>query len=435
MDNEKQKRCINIDWLEVYCLEPFGSEARDAEYFRRKGYMVRERAYGTRVYNQMFEVLNDNSDPIIEVRRDPASGDSQFSGLVPESCHLRVPNWMLYQGNPIRFLMDFLLEHDYVFKRIFRIDIALDFELFDSKDDPGKFVKRYLQGHYRKINQCSLTAHGEDSWNQCDWNSLSWGSRSSMVSTKIYNKTKELEEGKTDKPYIRSCWMTAGLIDNPVTFTKRMQDGSLVKKNIWRLEFSMRSACDGWIAIEIVNGKKVKKQRIPHKLPLFDGKEALWARFQDLCYHYFRFKRLEYVDIAGKTKGGVLELLNSDVNRPLRRKDRCRDKKLFYFDSDHQFAQLAQCAPDSKANHYEDVLERRLRMYREVHSSFSIRAACDVILKDIELNKLAAYTPNKLWKEAKALQLVMKAKFDGDLRSVSEIYEQMLELIENETIY
>ena len=435
MDNEKQERCINIDWLEVYCLEPFGLPARDAVYFQGKGYMVRERPYGTRVYNQMFEILDDNRNPIIEVRRDPASGDSQFSGLVPESCHLRLPNWMLYHGNPIRFLMDFLLEHEYVFKRIFRIDIAYDFELFDSKDDPAKFVKRYLQGRYRKINQCSLSAHGEDSWNQCDWNSLSWGSRSSMVSTKLYNKTKELEESKTDKPYIRSCWMMAGLIDNPMTFTKRQPDGSLVKKNIWRLEFSMRSACDGWIAIDIVDGKKVKKQRIPHKLPLFDGKQALWQRFQDLCYHYFRFKVKEYVDISRKTKGGVLELLNSDENRPLKRKDRCRDKKLFYFDAGHQFTQVSQAIPDSKTNRMDDVLERRLRIYKEQHSTFSIRSACDVILKDIELNKLSDYTEEKLWKEAKALQLVLRAKMDGDLRPVGEIYDQMIEIIETENIY
>ena len=166
MQHEKQNRCLHIDWLEVYCLEPIDTYPLNADYFRKQGYVVNEREYGTRVYNEMFEILNDNGDPVLEVRRNPASGDSNFSGLIPQSCHLRLPNWTLYQDNPVTFLRDFMLRHDYIFKRIFRIDIAYDFVQFDTGDDPARFVRRYLKGQYRKINQCQLTAHGQDNWNQ-----------------------------------------------------------------------------------------------------------------------------------------------------------------------------------------------------------------------------------------------------------------------------
>ena len=435
MQHEKQNRCIHIDWLEVYCLEPLDMFPLNADYFRSRGYVVKERDYGTRVYNEMFELLNEMGDPMIEVRRNPASGDSNFSGLVPESCHLRMPNWMLYQGNPVRFLMDFMLKHNYIFKRIFRIDIAYDFVEFDTGDDPARFVRRYLKGQYRKINQCQLTAHGADNWNQCDWNSLSWGARSSMVSTKLYNKTLELTEGKSTKPYIRTAWMADGLIDNPISITKRNEEGKMKQVNVWRLEFSMKSSCDGWIDIEMSKGRKIEKQRIPHRLSLFDGKDKLWERFQDLVYHYFRFKHLEYVELTEKYDGGVLEAVHSEGRKVLRRKDRCRDKKLFYFDEGHQFTQLSAAPTDRKANAKEDTLERRLRLFMMTHPSVEVERACKVILDTIDLDRLMDYTPQKRLREARALQTVLKWKLAGDERSAMELLSIVNEMMNVEDFF
>lgn len=421
MQHEKIDRCIHVDWLEIYCLEPLDTFPLNAEYYRNKGYQVREREYGTRVYKEMFELLNQNGDPVLEVRRNPASGDSEFSGLVPESCHLRLPNWILYQDNPVRYLMDVVLQHGYIFKSIFRIDIALDFQYFDTGEDPATFVRRYLKGRYRKINQCNLTAHGEDNWNQCDWNSLSWGSRKSMVSTKLYNKTKELKEGKSSKPYIRTCWMLAGLVDNPLSLTKRKADGTMEPVDIWRLEFSIKSSCDGFVVIEMQKGRKVEKKKFPHRLPMYDGDEKLWARFQDLCYHYFRFKHKEYIELTDKYDGGVLESVHSEGNKVLRRKNRCQDKILFYFDAGHQFMKLTSAPSDRKANTKEDILERRLRMFLAQHPTQDIEKAVHTILDAIDLEKLQAYSPEKRLREAKALQILLKWKMKGDGRSATEL--------------
>ena len=435
MEHEKQKRCINIDWLEVYCLESADRYPCNAEYYRRQGYMVREREYGTRVYKEMFEILNDNGDPVLEVRRNPASGDADFSGLVPESTHMRLPNWMLYQGNPVAFLMDFLLKHNYIFRRISRIDLAYDFELFDSGDRPSTFVRRYLEGKYRKINQCRLSAHGDDTWNNCNWNSLSWGSRTSMVNTKLYNKTKELEEGTKDKPYIRTTWMMMGLIDNPLSFTKCMPDGTQLKKEIWRLEYSLKSACDGWIVLEMQNGKKMKKQHLPHRLSMFDSKDKLWQRFQDLTFHYFRFKYREFNDLTAKSHGLVLETAHSNYDRPLKRKDRCRDKRLFWFDTDHEFTQLTAAPAGSSGYRVDDVLERRLRRYAMEHPRPDIRQACDIILKEIDLTKLVNYSPKLRWTDARVLQTVLAYKMSGDTRDVADIFEYVIEMLNNDKIF
>lgn len=64
-------RCVNIDWLEVFCSEGLLGP-RDAEYFIRQGYDVEKRAYGTPQYRQMF-TINEGGRPVLEVRRDPYS--------------------------------------------------------------------------------------------------------------------------------------------------------------------------------------------------------------------------------------------------------------------------------------------------------------------------------------------------------------------------
>ena len=435
MHDEQFQRCINLDWLEVYVHEANDRYPCNADYFRRQGYLVHERGYGTRVYKEMFEIVDDMGNPLIEIRRNPASGESDFNGLLPCSSHIRLPNWMLYQGNPIGFLRDFLVKHDYIFKRIYRIDLAYDFERFDTGDLPARFAKRYLKGEYRKINQCLLSAHGKDSWNDCQWQSLSWGSRTSMVSTKLYNKTMELREGKSDKPWIKTAWMIAGLIDNPMSMTKRNTDGSLYHPEIWRVEFSMKSAADGWIVIEWQNGRKQKKQTIPHRLEMFDSKPKMWGKFQDLAFHYFRFKYREYVDLSKKYNGGVLESVNSDARKPLKRKDRCRDKVLFYWDAHHQFTQLAVAPCESKRSQSDDILLRRLRQYRMEHPQEKIRMACDEIIKHIERMDSLRFIPLGDNKEIQALQIALRRRMDGDEKEVLAIIEEVKELLEHDQIF
>lgn len=383
----------------------------------------------------MFEIVDEMNNPLIEIRRNPASGEADFNGLLPQSTHIRLPNWMLYQGNPVEFLREFLVRNDYIFKRIYRIDIAYDFEFFDSGDQPARFAKRYLQGVFRKINQCFLSAHGNDRWNDCQWQSLSWGSRTSMVSTKLYNKTLELAEGKADKPWIKTAWMIAGLIDNPMSMTKRDIKGNLYKPEIWRVEFSMKSAADGWITLEWQNGKKQRKQTIPHRLEMFDAKDKLWARFQDLAFHYFRFKYREYVDIAQRTKGGVLESLGSEANKPLKRKDRCRDKVLFYWDAHHEFTQLASAPVASKRARTDDILLRRLKEYRLNHPQKDIREACDCIIHNIERLDKFRFIPLGDNKEITALRIALQRKIGGDQASVLSIIEEVKQLLEHEEIF
>ena len=435
MVDRPKKRCVNIDWLEVYVLESNNNYPCNADYFRRAGYLVKERDYGTRVYKEMFEITDDMGNPLLEVRRNPASGQADFQGLSEFSSHIRVPNWLLYQKDPIGFLRDFLLKHDYIFKRIYRIDICYDFEYFDSGDQPARFARRYLQGVYRKINQCHLTAHGFDSWNGCNYNSLSWGSPSSMVSTKLYNKTLELKEGKNDKPWIKAAWMINDLIDNPCSMTKRNTNGELYHPEIWRVEFSMKSEADGWIVWEMQNRKKVRKQTIPHRLEMFDSPDKVWRRFQNLAYHYFHFKHVEYLGngVLMEVKDG--RLVHSDLELRPQRKDRCGDKVLFYWDKDLEFATLSAAPPPSKKNSREETLRRRLNEYRMSHPQQDIRTACDVILKNIENLEKLRFAPLGDEKERMAMQIALTKKLNGDERAALEIIAEVKALLEKDEIW
>lgn len=434
MAERPKKRCVNIDWLEVYVLESNERYPCNAEYYRKQGYLVKERDYGTRVYREMFEIVDQMNNPLIEIRRNPASGTADFHGLTEFSSHIRIPNWMLYQGNPIGFLRDFLLKNDYIFKRIYRIDICYDFERFDFGDLPARFARRYLQGIYRKINQCHLTAHGFDSWNGCNYNSLSWGSPSSMVSTKLYNKTLELKQGKTDKPWIKTAWMINDLIDNPCSMTKRDTNGELYHPEIWRVEFSMKSEADGWIVWEMQNRKKVRKQTIPHRLDMFDSPDKVWQRFQNLAFHYFHFKHVEYLNDGPviEVKDGLL--VHSDVELRPKRKDRCRDKALFKWDEGLEFAQLTAAPPPSKKNSQDEILKRRLIDYKLHHPQERIRMACDEILKNIEHLDSFRFVPLGDDRERLALQIALKRKLDGDERAALEIIAEVKALLDNDTL-
>lgn len=406
-------RCCNIDWLEVYALESNDRFPCNADYFREHGYFVKERDYGTRTYKEMFTIEDSEGHDWIEVRRNPASGESSFTGLVPQSCHLRLVNQQCYYSDCVNRLREFMLKHEYLFQRIFRIDVCYDFTKFDTGDRPAKFARRYVEKVYRKINQSHLAAWANDNWTDFDWESLSWGSPTSMVSTKMYNKSKELSAPKKDKPYIRYAWFVAGLISNPITGEFTDEKGKVTKPDVWRIEFSMKSTARDWLVIQSQAGKRPHKKAIPHTLSLFDSPDKLWQRFQDLSFHYFRFKIFE----EGK------------------RKDRCKDKVLFYWDRDREVMKLDTLPPASRPDRDEVILMRRLQRYKEVHFDKRINDACAAIIDAIKRRELLRLNSENLTIQTEALQRVIQLKMGGDQRSVVELTAEIIQLLQHQEIF
>lgn len=364
-------RCVNLDWLEVHAREPWG-QPRNIAYFTEKGYICRAREYGTRVYREMFTILAPNDEPLLEVRRNPAS--QGFNGIHDENeCHIRLCNRTCYFDNAAAFLKDFLNRHGYTDIRISRVDICLDFVQFDFGDIPSAFVRRYFKHRYAKINQGRLSGHGEDTWTGQEWNSLSWGSKTSAVTTKLYNKTLELYDVKMDryaKPYIREAWFRCGFIDDIQRVTK---DGE--KVNVWRVEFSLRSAVKNWVPIEL-DGDAHKYQSLRNTLDVYDNREKLLVMFASLSAHYFHFKKYE----------------------PNKRKDRCKDKVLFNFADTQIVYKIGK--PDTalgSGTTFKAMWPRllaKIKAYQGSHCGAEIHKACEVLINSLTEETLRADLAN-----------------------------------------
>ena len=402
-----KKRCVNLDWLEVHCHEP-QIEPRDPCYYMARGYNVVVREYGTRVYRQMFTLLDNFDEPLLEIRREPAS--QGLRGIHDSNeCHIRLVNRTCYFDNAAIFLKNFLSEHLYYDVRISRVDICLDFVAFDKGDDPGSFIRRYFKHRYAKINQGRLCSHGEDTWNGQDWNSLSWGSKTSAVTTKMYDKTLELYDPKTDtfkKPYIREAWFHAGLIDNIQRVTLNDQ-----KVRVWRVEFSLRSADKNWCRIEL-NGKSKAYQSIPNILDVYAGRDKLLFMFACLARHYFRFKVFE----EGQ------------------RKDRCQDKILFEFGLNEVVYKLGKndhalgSGQTFKAKF--NKLITKLQAFQMSHTGAELHKACEILISTLTEEGIRQDLANP-WDrdELETLKLLLKVRTADKSLSYDAAMEEVRKLL------
>lgn len=328
-----------------------------------------------------------------------------------------------------------MLLHNYFFQRIFRIDICLDFEKFDSGDKPAKFAKRVVEKKYRKVNQAHLRAEATDNWSDFEWETLSWGNPKSMVSTKIYNKSKELKAGGYKKPWIIWKWFEKGLLNDPISLTQKDEKGLNYTPEIWRLEYSIHSTARGWIRIEDSDAKRKTAIKIDHNLSLFDAPDKLWQRFQDLTYHYFRFKHREYKKQKPTLTMYALEKIDSGAEKEEQRKDRCADKILFYWDKNHQFSKLVQMPKAETLIETDDILKRHLEQYKNSHADQKVRDSCDIILQSIDRETLRKFVTENDPLEVEILQRTIAIKTHYPEKDVALIIKELRGLLLEKAIF
>lgn len=303
---ESRERIVGIDWLELYVNEGYGIDY-SADGFRSRGYLVRERDYGTKTMKEMFTLLDDRGNPFVEIRRNPRGLDAGAIQTVYQEgdAYVKLANMYCYDENPVVIMCEFLRRENYHIKKIYRIDLFTDFEIFDSGDKPANVVRRIVNHTYSKINQSHRRTSGEDTWTECLDNWISWGRQGSMVSTKIYDKTKELKDTGMHKPYIIEKWRKAGYIDDVVNLTREKQPVQM-----WRIEFSIKGNAKGWIYVDKNESGDSESHMLEHNLELYASRQGIVNAIANLVPYYFRFKIYE----EGK------------------RKSLCKDKILFIFD-------------------------------------------------------------------------------------------------------
>ena len=398
-----KQRCVNLDWLECYCLEDAIGYPHDADFFRRAGFRVIERDYGTPVYHEMFTVCGLDDQPLIEIRRRPKSAiGQQVNGVLdPNACHVRLTNRTCYFSQPARIMQLFLERYGLHFQRISRVDVCLDFTTFDYGDKPVDVMARYFKHKYTKINQANISAHEADLWDGRVWNSVSWGNPKSMVGTKFYNKTMELRE-KSDKPYIRQAWRAAGLVDDEFMLTKATTNdaGQAVQMpvDVWRVEFSVKSGTRKWFVMENNNTRKVSKQSVRHTLEMWSTREQMLTMFASLQEHYFHFKHYE----------------------PAKRKDRCEDKLLFNWEDVPQFYHIENVATREQADPNDARLYCLLERYTETCIDSEVHRACNVVLAKLEESMRRA-SLNRPWntQELELIRLLVAKRWADKTNDVA----------------
>lgn len=395
-------RCVNIDWLECFCYEDAIGFPHDAESFRRRGWIVRERDYGTRIYHEMFTLYTHDDMPFVEIRRNPKSTSAMGgNGILQQgACHVRLANRTCYYNDAADVMARFLDTNGFRFVRISRIDIALDFETFDSGDVPSKFVQRYMSGRYSKINQANIKSFGRDRWDGRTWNWLSWGSPTSAIGTKLYNKSLELKEAH-DKPYIRQAWQAAGLVDDAVDLWKIDRNGRKYYPEIWRVEFSIKSGTRNWVVIEDKTASKRGLRSLRNTLDVYNTKDKILTMFFSLAQHYFHFKKVVEMPSKSVTQFALNEVRSINAERNLQRKDRCPDKTLFYPGKNRTFYSLENIATSNKPDLFLKRFRTSVIKFRDTHlTPETFKAAnslLQVIEEEIRLNDVARpWTTEKL---------------------------------------
>lgn len=305
---ETKTRIVGIDWLEMFVSER-GDRDYSANGFRSRGWDVREREYGTKTMAEMFTLLDKRGNSFFEIRRSPRGCDDFNKKTVYQQgdSYVKLANAYCYDADPVGLMVEFLQRERYEVRKIYRIDIFTDFEIFDTGDKPVNVIRRIVNHTYAKINQSHRRTSGQDNWTECQDNWISWGNPHSMVSTKIYDKTKELKDTGNHKPYIQELWRRHGYIDDVVNITRQGQTVQM-----WRLEFSIKGNAKEWIYIGKEDCDDPFTHTLPHNLQLYSTTKGITNALANLIPYYFRFK----IYVEGK------------------RKSNCEDKILFLFDEE-----------------------------------------------------------------------------------------------------
>lgn len=358
-------RCINFDWIEVYCLER--GEPHTPEYFAIRGFRgdIKVREYGTPQYRQMFTIYNRNF-PLIEIRRDPYSVKSKGGIFDEHACHLRLSNRSCYLPDPIGFLKEFMRKYDFTYQNTTRLDICLDFQHFDNGDNPANFLRDYFANKYTKVHQPRFHAYGADKHDIKTWNSVKWGAPTSSISTKIYNKSQELEQ-VSDKPYIRQQWQAAGMNEFD---------------DVWRCEFSMKSEYKSMcrIDLDVTTGELVHNV-IDIDIQTFSNRDFMLFTFFAIADYYLDFRYVEY-----------------NRNGMLKRKYDCERKVLFRTTKNERAYHPAKLTEQRAANRTDYLLIKRLRdivsdqEHYKYNERISAAAVIDAIARNVFVKRMESHS-------------------------------------------
>lgn len=263
------KYAVNLDWVELHCefdtmlyREQYGTP----DHSKHDDFSVRLREYGTRVFKYV-SVISYKDREFATLCYCPLSSTDQGGILNPRMCHIKIENSWCYDDRWYELLKLALCVFRIKPKSLSRIDIACDVQYFECGLYAADLAQGLMRRKYYKIHQANWGAHGSDS-DKLSWHSLSFGSKSSPVFTRFYNKSLELSQAK-DKQYIREVWKQVGLNTN---------------RDVWRIEFALTDT--GREAIDQETG-----ERFDIPLDALADRQTLQGVFWHYAQHYFDIRK------------------------------------------------------------------------------------------------------------------------------------------------
>lgn len=210
---------INCDWLQYSVM----MDRTKPTFNCPDGYRI-DLCQGNNIYEHRALIFDKNGRKLLTLLWSPYS-----SILNPLIMTVQIANECLYSGQIFKC-------HDLLrsmlpcyFNSLGRFDICCDFNMSKKRLD---MVKHLNSGHY----YVERKTEGSGFWHEVEvkgykhkqTHCISWGSKTSEIKVKLYNKSRELGIPNTEapeKPWIVNEWEKA----------------KLDKENTWRLEFSLKS--------------------------------------------------------------------------------------------------------------------------------------------------------------------------------------------------
>ena len=236
---------INIDWLQIYLHdENQGIENLAMIYNGKSSYAFQTAEYTSRQFSQVYDIYDSDGDHYAVLQRIPFSNIISYDGAI-----LKLANRELYKSTMIDTLILFLEYHRFAFKSISRLDICFDSNTLKNGLKHSTLIRGLQNGKYLKNNQGQAKQNFEvqSKTNRImECNSISFGSLSSAVKTKMYNKTKEMNDVKY-KPYIVESWQKNGIDTN---------------KDVWRIEISIKADMTNIVKLDTVETFRLTTDRL-----------------------------------------------------------------------------------------------------------------------------------------------------------------------------
>lgn len=211
------KKVISIDWLSFsYNLTLTKEEYFDFIKMKIPAGYSAEYFDGTKVFNRRLILRDASGRKVLTLLYEPKSS------LIPKRiCLCEVANVCLYDESWRAICMLVQQMHAGDFNSLSRLDIACDFD--EIGDDVARMFDEGLIYAQKKKEGCMFYDHTEkDGYVIRKPRQISFGSKTSKIKWKLYNKSKEIKV--SHKEYIEHIWR---------------EEGMNLSKDIWRLEVSL----------------------------------------------------------------------------------------------------------------------------------------------------------------------------------------------------